>query len=303
MQIHVARQSAQIGVFTVEEIQQGLVSGRFLLSDLAWRDGMATWVALGDWAEFRSIVPPAAVPASPVDAPAAVVTPSEVTVPWEKGKSIGSFFATLKGGILTPHTTFAVGRYEFGTWLIFSYFVTLLLLPITIYAQLAQADMFKELAESLQKLHNPIFDGMAQSFLKQQDQPKWIGIVGVVFGSLFAPLFNALIGVADWVGYKIFRRRVEIQRAIVAGMIGAVMMNIIFTPVVLLMAKPILYMVGGVLVFIPMLIITFRAKGAVVGMGAWWAFAANAVMVAIFACCCGCAIFAIGAAAASAFRG
>ena len=35
MQIHVARNSAQLGVFAPEEIIAGLQSGRFLASDLA----------------------------------------------------------------------------------------------------------------------------------------------------------------------------------------------------------------------------------------------------------------------------
>ena len=40
MQIHVARNSAQLGIFAPEEIVAGLQSGRFLASDLAWRDGI-----------------------------------------------------------------------------------------------------------------------------------------------------------------------------------------------------------------------------------------------------------------------
>ena len=54
MQIHVARNSAQLGIFSSEEITSGLSSGRFLASDLAWRDGMPAWTPLGDWSEFRA---------------------------------------------------------------------------------------------------------------------------------------------------------------------------------------------------------------------------------------------------------
>ena len=38
MQIHVARNSAQLGIFAPEEIIAGLQSGRFLASDLGWHD-------------------------------------------------------------------------------------------------------------------------------------------------------------------------------------------------------------------------------------------------------------------------
>ena len=44
MQIHVARNSAQLGIFAPEDIIAGLSSGRFLASDLAWRDGMPAWM-------------------------------------------------------------------------------------------------------------------------------------------------------------------------------------------------------------------------------------------------------------------
>ena len=53
MQIHVARQQQQLGVFAAEDIAAGLSSGRFHATDLAWREGMAAWTPLGDWPEFR----------------------------------------------------------------------------------------------------------------------------------------------------------------------------------------------------------------------------------------------------------
>ena len=89
MQIHVARNSTQLGVFAPEEIVAGLSSGRFLASDLAWRDGMPAWTPLGDWAEFRAT----GVPSSPSSMPAETTLVS--MIPWEQGKSLGSFFATI----------------------------------------------------------------------------------------------------------------------------------------------------------------------------------------------------------------
>jgi len=43
MQIHIARKGAQLGVFTSEEVRAGLATGRFITTDLAWREGMAEW--------------------------------------------------------------------------------------------------------------------------------------------------------------------------------------------------------------------------------------------------------------------
>ena len=41
--IHVARDGANIGTFSIEEVREGLRTGRFLPTDMAWEDGMADW--------------------------------------------------------------------------------------------------------------------------------------------------------------------------------------------------------------------------------------------------------------------
>jgi hypothetical protein len=106
MQIHVARNSAQLGIFAPEEIVAGLQSGRFLASDLAWRDGMAAWTPLGDWSEFRGVgvPPPTPSSASPFGAKdeASLAMPS-----WEREPSFSSYVATIKEVALDPVRTFA----------------------------------------------------------------------------------------------------------------------------------------------------------------------------------------------------
>lgn len=102
MQIHVARNSAQLGVFSSEEILAGLVAGRFVAADLAWREGMAAWTPLGEWPEFRGV----GVPASPNP----VGPPSVETLPapaWERGSSFANYVATIKEVALDPVRTFA----------------------------------------------------------------------------------------------------------------------------------------------------------------------------------------------------
>jgi hypothetical protein len=101
MQIHVARQQQQLGVFAAEDIVAGLASGRFLASDLAWREGMPAWTPLGDWAEFRG----AGVPSSPSGHAQAADLPAMPS--WESGASVGNFIATIKEVALDPVRTFA----------------------------------------------------------------------------------------------------------------------------------------------------------------------------------------------------
>ena len=106
MQIHVARNSAQLGIFAPEEITAGLSSGRFLASDLAWRDGMAAWTPLGDWSEFRGVGVP---PPSPSSASAfGAKDVSALAMPsWERGASFANYVATIKEVALDPVRTFA----------------------------------------------------------------------------------------------------------------------------------------------------------------------------------------------------
>ena len=104
MQIHVARNSAQLGVFAPEEIIAGLQSGRFLASDLGWRDGLPAWTPLGDWSEFRGAGVP---PPSPHAMPAESGEPAPAMPSWERGSSFAHYVATIKEVALDPVRTFA----------------------------------------------------------------------------------------------------------------------------------------------------------------------------------------------------
>jgi len=103
MQIHVARNSAQLGVFSPDEITAGLQSGRFVAADLAWREGMAAWTPLGDWPEFRG----AGVPPSPSAQPVGAGEAAPEMPSWERGSSLGNYIATIKEVALDPVRTFA----------------------------------------------------------------------------------------------------------------------------------------------------------------------------------------------------
>ncbi len=104
MQTHVARNSAQLGIFSSEDIIAGLQSGRFLASDLAWREGMSAWTPLGDWPEFRGFGVP---PPSPHAQPAESGEPSPAMPSWERGSSFANYVATIKEVALDPVRTFA----------------------------------------------------------------------------------------------------------------------------------------------------------------------------------------------------
>ena len=72
MQIHVARDGKELGVYSLEEVNRQLAAGTLKLSDQAWYEGAAGWAAL-------STVP--GVSATTAAATAAPVSPSPMTAP------------------------------------------------------------------------------------------------------------------------------------------------------------------------------------------------------------------------------
>ena len=105
--IQVNRGETKLGVFSEEEIKEGLRSGRFLPTDIGWREGMTTWQRLAEFPEFAAAT---AVPAAGAIVPA-------TRLPWEHREELGfvpAFVETLKLVLLNPTVAFAVMKKEGG---------------------------------------------------------------------------------------------------------------------------------------------------------------------------------------------
>jgi len=50
--IHLDRGATSLGIFSEEEVREGLRSGRFVPGDMGWREGMANWQPLSQFSEF-----------------------------------------------------------------------------------------------------------------------------------------------------------------------------------------------------------------------------------------------------------
>src|ERR1700675_192987 len=98
--IHVARDGANIGTFSTEEVREGLRTGKFLPTDMAWQEGMP------DWRPLSQVVPekPAAATLGSFGATetsAVSVSPagpgagggSGGGLPWEHRQELGFFKA------------------------------------------------------------------------------------------------------------------------------------------------------------------------------------------------------------------
>src|SRR5436190_3818116 len=106
--IHVARDGAKLGEFTLEQIRDGLGTGQFRPTDLGWQSGMAEWRPLS---EFTGATSTAAAPL----AVAAAIPGSGL--PWENRQQIGlvkAWLDTVSLLIAKPSEAFAMMRPEGG---------------------------------------------------------------------------------------------------------------------------------------------------------------------------------------------
>jgi hypothetical protein len=116
--IHVARDGAKLGEFTLEQIQEGLRTGQFRSNDLGWQPGMA------DWRPLSELAGAAAPPAADASPPLPLATAAGVSagssgegLPWEHCAQLGFFkawFDTVSLLITKPSEAFTMMRPEGG---------------------------------------------------------------------------------------------------------------------------------------------------------------------------------------------
>ena len=279
MQIHVARNSAQLGIFAPEDIIAGLSSGRFLTSDLAWRDGMPAWTPLGDWSEFRGAGVPPSPGAAIADAPAVS------TIPWEQGKSLSSFFATVKLAIVNP-ASLSTGRFAFGDWLVFCYVALAISLPFQAVQLAFAPDPGRSIAEFLQGFSSPAVQSVAQEMLKAPPTPMGVTIASTIGGLAFAPLFYAFFALLHWVGQRVFRIQVSVERTTAATLLATGGLILLMAPFQLLWFNVGAQIVISSLFFIPALIIYFKCFGSATGVNPWVQFGISCFVWFVLCCCC-----------------
>jgi hypothetical protein len=110
--IHVARDGAKLGEFTLEQVREGLSTGQFRATDLGWQTGMAEWRPLSEIAGATAGAPPVAAPLAVAYAPAA-----GTGLPWENRQQIGlvkAWLDTVSLLIAKPSEAFAMMRPEGG---------------------------------------------------------------------------------------------------------------------------------------------------------------------------------------------
>jgi hypothetical protein len=115
--IHVNRGSTSLGVFSEQEVREGLSAGRFAPTDIAWREGMANWQPLSQFPEFGGAATPAVPPVQPGAAPTSTTFAERTGLPWEHRQEKGffnAFIETLTMVLTRPAEAFSVMKREGG---------------------------------------------------------------------------------------------------------------------------------------------------------------------------------------------
>src|SRR5262245_9840569 len=115
--IHVNRGTTSLGVFSEQEVREGLSAGRFAPTDIGWREGMATWQPLSQFPEFGEAAAPSVPPVQPGATPTSTTTAERTGLPWEHRQARGffnAFIETLTMVLTRPAEAFSVMRREGG---------------------------------------------------------------------------------------------------------------------------------------------------------------------------------------------
>jgi len=114
--IHVTRGATSLGAFSEEDVREGLRTGRFLSTDLGWREGMASWQPLSQFEEFREAAPPSPPLQSGVAQSPQLVVPRS-GLPWDERQAKGivnAFIETLQMVLSRPVVAFTAMKREGG---------------------------------------------------------------------------------------------------------------------------------------------------------------------------------------------
>jgi hypothetical protein len=114
--IHVNRGATSLGAFSEEEVREGLRTGRFVPTDIGWREGMANWQPLSQFPELQAAAP-AAPPAQISTGATSEAAAPRSGLPWDERQTKGlfnAFIETLQVVLSKPVAAFTAMKREGG---------------------------------------------------------------------------------------------------------------------------------------------------------------------------------------------
>jgi hypothetical protein len=115
--IHVNRGTTSLGVFSENEVREGLSAGRFATTDIGWREGMVSWQPLSQFPEFAGAAASAVPPVQGGETPMATPASARTGLPWEHRQERGffnAFIETLSMVLIRPAEAFGIMKREGG---------------------------------------------------------------------------------------------------------------------------------------------------------------------------------------------
>lgn len=163
MKIWINRAGQNLGTFTLEEVQRGLVQGQFVPTDLGWQEGMETWKPLSAFPglqfpparEAEVSVPPPPGAGQPLPTTLATVEEQEDGPAWEQRQTLGvvkALFETWKEILFKPVIAFSHMKTSggFASPLLFNAVMVIIWAISTLVYQFIFAGSFRAMAGSSQ---------------------------------------------------------------------------------------------------------------------------------------------------------
>jgi len=299
-QIHVARKTVQLGVFSPEEIVAGLAAGRFQPTDLAWTNGLAAWKPLGEWPEFAVAGTP---PPSPLGADPATVAGEPLT--WEKSQGLRSAWISFTEVLLRPSPALTVSRLELGSvlslaWVLAAVAALFLIVGGSVHAEANAALQRQQAAQIFESIGaaKGAMDWLlpwAEYLQKAEPASATALVVQGVLLVLFGPLLNLLLGIWVWLGLRLLGlfgltslRQADFGRTVAAFVLAMAVLGLLAAPINLLPAS--MGAILGLPLLIALLVLACRAVGAAVRVNGWAVFFSLLVLNFLACCLVGCCL-------------
>ena len=113
-----------------------------------------------------------------------------------------------------------------------------------------------------------------------------VTIASTIGGLAFAPLLYAFFAVLHWVGQRVFRIQVSVERTTAATLLATGGLILLMAPFQLFWFNVGAQIIISSLFFIPALIIYFKCFGAATGVNPWVQFGISCFVWFVLCCCC-----------------
>ena len=162
----------------------------------------------------------------------------------------------------------------------------LISLPFQLINVVAFGDKNAQVAEWLRSLNIPELSKATEQMARAEPAPVWATLFGAAMGLAIAPLIYAFFALLHWVGQRIFRYQVSVERTVAASLLVTATMAVTLAPIQLIGFNFTVQMALSVVLLIPVGVVYFRALGAATGIAPWAQFGISSFVWFVLCCCC-----------------